>query len=59
MRSPTAERSINSASSYSIHGSAPRVGVISYEQIVVILREHGLNDLASDVERRIALAPSR
>ncbi len=36
----------------------PRVGLIEYEQIVEVLRSYALGDLARDVERRIALAPS-
>lgn len=36
-----------------------RVGIVSYEQIVPILREHRLDGLADDVERRIVLAPRR
>ena len=35
-----------------------RVGLISYEQIDPILREHGLSGLAADVHQRIAAASS-
>ena len=35
-----------------------RVGLISYEQIDPILREHGLSKLAADVQARIAAATS-
>lgn len=34
----------------------PRVAMVAYEQVLPILAAHGLQDLALDIERRIALA---